>query len=114
MREKLFSITIKDCRVDTFRSGGKGGQNVDKRDTGVRVVHEPSGAIGESREERSQLANKRTAFTRMGSTGIFQRWAKNQAAKVMGQETVEQRVEKQMEPHNLLIETETADGWNRL
>lgn len=62
---RVLSITIKDCIVETFRSGGKGGQNQNKRDTGVRVKHAPSGAVGESREHRTQLENKRAAFGRM-------------------------------------------------
>lgn len=61
----ILTITIHDCTVQTFRAGGKGGQNQNKRDTGVRVIHTPSGAVGESREHRSQLENKRTAFGRM-------------------------------------------------
>ena len=61
----VFSVTIADCTVQTFRAGGKGGQNQNKRDTGVRVVHPPSGAVGESREHRTQLENKRAAFGRM-------------------------------------------------
>lgn len=72
MREKILSVTIHDCEVQTFRSGGKGGQNQNKRDTGVRVIHHPSGARGESREERSQLQNKRAAFKRMVATSQFQ------------------------------------------
>ena len=55
-----------------FRSGGKGGQNQNKRDTGTRVIHHPSGARGESREERSQLQNKRAAFKRMVESKAFQ------------------------------------------
>jgi protein subunit release factor A len=69
--ERVLSVTLADCRVDTFRSGGKGGQNQNKRETGVRIVHEPSGAVGESREERSQLQNKRTAFKRMAAHPRF-------------------------------------------
>lgn len=63
----VLSITINDCTVQTFRSGGKGGQNQNKRDTGVRVIHPPSGAVGESREFRTQLENKRSAFKRMAN-----------------------------------------------
>lgn len=73
-REKIFSVTLADCDVQTFRSGGKGGQNQNKRDTGVRIKHRDSGAIGESREQRSQLQNKRTAFKRMTETGTFKMW----------------------------------------
>lgn len=70
-RHRVFTVTIKDCRVDTFRAGGKGGQNQNKRNTGVRVVHPPSGAVGEARDERSQLQNKQLAFRRMAETSKF-------------------------------------------
>lgn len=73
-REKLFSVTINDCTVQTFRGSGAGGQNRNKRDTAVRVIHEPSGARGESQEERSQHQNKRTAFVRMAETPVFRAW----------------------------------------
>lgn len=53
--EKIFSVTLKDCVVETKRGSGKGGQNRNKRDTAVRIVHLPSGAVGESQEQRSQL-----------------------------------------------------------
>jgi protein subunit release factor B len=71
MRTRILSVTIHDCEVQTFRSGGKGGQNQNKRDTGVRVIHHPSGARGESREERSQLQNKKLAFRRMVDSKPF-------------------------------------------
>jgi protein subunit release factor B len=44
MRERILSVTLADCRVDTFRAGGKGGQNQNKRETGVRITHRASGA----------------------------------------------------------------------
>lgn len=74
MRELVETITIKDCVVQTFRAGGKGGSNQNKRDTGVRVIHPPSGAVGECREERKQLQNKRKAFLRMAKSRAFQAW----------------------------------------
>lgn len=73
-RVKVLSVTVHDCEVQTFRSGGKGGQNQNKRDTGVRIIHHPSGSRGESREERSQLQNKRAAFLRMVDTPRFKIW----------------------------------------
>lgn len=78
MRERVLSVTLADCRVDTFHAGGKGGQNQNTRDTGVRIVHPPSGAVGESREERSQLQNKRAAFRRMAATAAFKLWLNRQ------------------------------------
>jgi protein subunit release factor B len=71
MRERILSVTLKDCDVQTKRGSGKGGQNRNKRDTAVRIVHRASGAVGESQEERSQLQNKRTAFRRMAQTQTF-------------------------------------------
>lgn len=71
-RTRIFSVSIHDCEVQHFRSGGKGGQNQNKRDTGTRVIHRPSGARGEARDERSQLQNKKAAFRRMVETKQFQ------------------------------------------
>lgn len=76
MRRRVGGVTIKDCIVQTFRAGGPGGQNQNKRDTAVRVVHPPSGAVGESREHRFQLQNKRQAFKRMAETHEFQSWCR--------------------------------------
>jgi len=73
-RHRILSVSVHDCEVQTFRSGGSGGQNQNKRDTGVRIIHHPSGARGESREERSQLQNKRTAFYRMVNSDKFKLW----------------------------------------
>ncbi len=45
-REKILTVTIHDCEVQTFRAGGKGGQNQNKVSSGVRVIHHPSGGPG--------------------------------------------------------------------
>jgi protein subunit release factor B len=49
---------LRQCEVQTFRSGGKGGQHQNKVESGVRLLHRPSGLVVESREERSQYLNK--------------------------------------------------------
>lgn len=54
-----------EYRIETFRCGGKGGQNVNKVETGVRIVHIPTGLAVRATEERSQFQNKRRAMERM-------------------------------------------------
>ncbi len=104
-KKPIITVSIKDCRVDTFRAGGKGGQNQNKTNSGVRIVHEPSGAIGESREHRDQLTNKRTAFKRMAETEKMQSWLKIETLKALGElKDIEAKVENMMKEKNLKIE----------
>lgn len=104
--ERVLSVSIADCEVQHFRSGGKGGQNQNKRDTGSRVIHHPSGARGESREQRSQLQNTKAAFLRMVESTEFRMWMGRQ---LLTGPTPEERVAEQMRPENLRFE-ERKDG----
>lgn len=111
MKRLLFSVSIKDCRVDTFRSGGKGGQNQNKVESGVRIFHPPSGAVGEGREYRDQLMNKRAAWKRMVESPKFKIWNRLMVAELLTGKSIEDRVEEAMDPKNLKIEIRTDKGW---
>ena len=56
---------LADCRLDTFRSGGKGGQHQNTTESGVRLTHRPTGTVVTAREERSQHRNRAIALLRL-------------------------------------------------
>ena len=58
---------LSDCEVTTMHCGGKGGQHVNKVETGVRIVHKPTGTVVTCTEERSQVQNKQKAVKRLQS-----------------------------------------------
>ncbi len=55
----------KEIKIETFKASGKGGQNVNKRDTAVRITHLPTKIAVVGREERTQLMNKKLALARL-------------------------------------------------
>ncbi|MFI5275176.1 MAG: peptide chain release factor-like protein [Ktedonobacterales bacterium] len=57
----------RDCDIDYFIASGPGGQNRNKVETGVRMVHRPSGVMVTATERRSQRANREAAYERMAA-----------------------------------------------
>ena len=110
MRQKLFSVRISDCRVDTFCTGGHGGQNQNAKQMGVRITHPPSGAVGECREERHQHVNKVRAFTRMAESAQFRAWARMVASELSTGKSVDACVDEEMDVKNLRVDVKDEDG----
>lgn len=92
-KQLLFSVTAKDFEMQTFSVGGHGGSGKDTSNSGVRLIHPPSGARGEGREHRSLTLNRRAAFERLVASKEFKNWHRIECARRRGQPVPETPIE---------------------
>jgi protein subunit release factor B len=111
-RKLLFSLTSKDFEVQTFCTGGNGGQHRNAKQNGVRIIHPASGARAEHRDGRDQGKNKEAAFLKIVETPEFKAWHKLEVAKRLGLvRQAEEAVENAMNPSNIKVEYKVEGGW---
>lgn len=115
MKQPLVTITASDCRWDYYRASGPGGQKRNKTNSAVRCTHEPSGAVGQASDTRSQTRNRQLAFRRMAESEKFRQWVRIESARKTGMlEKIERAVERSMDPNNLRVEGKQDGRWHGL
>ena len=103
-------IPAQCLSVSAVCSSGPGGQHQNKTDSGVRITHIESGAVGECRNTKSQHQNKKIAFTRLVESSKFKMWNIKKCKEVIDGKTLDEVVAEMMDPNNLKCEALNEDG----
>jgi peptide chain release factor 2 len=96
------TIDEKDLRIDTYRSGGAGGQHVNMTDSAVRIVHNPTGIVVQCQNERSQHKNKATAM-KMLRAKLYQLELEKRQAEIDANNATKKKIEWGSQIRNYVI-----------
>ncbi len=115
-----FKIRPEDLKIDFYRASGKGGQNVNKRETAVRITHLPTGLVVTSQTERNQLQNKENALSILEAR-LLEKREDEQLEKLGGKRNAQiggaKRAEKVRTynfPQNRLTDHRIKKNWHNL
>jgi len=94
-RQEEIALKPQELRIETFRSGGPGGQHQNTTDSGVRITHLPTGVSARSTDERSQHRNRQVALGRLEALFLLER-----AEGLARNRTEQNRLHRQLERGN--------------
>jgi len=120
IEERDFEIKREDLKVDFYRAGGHGGQNVNKVETAVRITHLPSGIIATCQDERTQIQNRLRAMDVLRSR-LFQLQKKNKQEKLnakrfsqVGAGERSEKIRTYNFPQNRVTDHRFGKSWHQL